>query len=376
VRSPSPAALASLSGLLLALWVAACSSGAPPEPAAPPAPLEAAGPLVVASVGPSGAASADRGPAEGLRAFDPGVPPVRQGGNLLLVESPPRAPTPEWYQSTQRKHVEGNTAFGTTRVWVGREVPVKVPLETGSMELFLLDEVRGPGSPKGLLAFYREMSGPGGCLGGSAGVCQFLAAFFDEQGEVVWSLPLNPLFSQKEGVDVPDIRYAGGVLFFNQTCLGATVGASCGVLLAVDPTTSRVLWRTPRGVSEASFLLLPDYLVTAYGTSAALNRASLLDRATGKVVSSAMMGVSHFAFAERPGGDIEADVYWKSIQTLRITGRGGPHPVLRVVSRPTPRPVASASASASAAFPFPFPLPPGLLQGLPPGLIPGGLSGP
>lgn len=366
--------------------VAACSSAPPPGPSAPPPEVASAVPSAP-SEPPAGpipspplaSASADRSPAGGLQAFDAGIPPLRRGGNLLLVESPPRSSERlARLPSRIRLQVEGSLFAGSTRFWAGPEVPVWVPLATGKTELFLLDRATGPEGQPGYFALYREIYGAGACQAGAAGVCEYLAVFFDDKGQTVWTLPLNPLFLHERDMEIQDIRYDGGVLFFNEFCQGSMPGGlprfSCGELSAVDPTAGRVLWRSARRVAENVFLPLPGYLITGYGQYGEPGRVSLLRRSTGKVLSSVLIQAAHHGFVARPDNRIEVDVFYGSFQTLGLVGLDGPRPSLKVLSPLTPRPTppsASASAASLPASPlpgFPFPLPLSAIPGLLPGL--------
>jgi outer membrane protein assembly factor BamB len=250
---------------------------------------------------------------------------------------------------------------------------VHVPLVTAEMELFLLDRVGSPGSPRGHLAFYRQMLFSGDCHPNTQHRCQFLAAFFDETGQPSWSLPLNELLSRKVDVEIQDIRYDGGVLYLNESCFGSTGGVPrslCGVLTALDPVAGRVIWRSAPLVSEGEFLVMKEHFITGFGQPGERARISLVQRSTGKVLSWLSLAAVHQSFVVRPGDEVEVQAYYQQTATLKLAGLDGPRPTLRVVSALRERPPPPSPSGTAPPSVFPFPLPPGLLQGLPGGLVP------
>jgi hypothetical protein len=363
--SPLPAArLASL-----ALSLAACSSAPPPEPA-PPLPAASAAPaLASAEAAPAASGPGERSPAGTLQPFDPGIPPLRRSGLGLVVESPPRPRTMS-NAFRGRADVEGQFYGINARYWVGADVPVHVPLVVEDQELLLLDRAEAPGGVRGHLAFYRQHFSIGSCGGGGVFRCRFLAIFFDEQGQTVWSLPLEPFLSIKQSVEIHDIRYEGGMLYVNEACFGDAPGKdtreSCGGMVAIEPATGRSIWRSSPRVSEKPFVVLKDHLVAGFSVPVDHSRISLVRRDTGKVVASQLIAAYHESFEAIAGDRIEIAASSRQTMTMALTGLGGPRPGLKVVTAlhsrpPPPAPPAFSSGTVSIPVPFPFPLPPGLV---------------
>src|SRR5262249_14090676 len=146
------------------------------------------------------------------------------------------------------------------REWGGPEVPVFVPLASGSLELFVLD--RGTED----VALYRDPYDAGSCsLSGDAN-CDYEVKVF-RCGELAASVALGPLLSRKDELEVQDIRYADGVLYFNEACQSYSrlAGGRCSSMVAVDVQSGQVLWRSEPLRSNNVFLVVGDYLVTGYG---------------------------------------------------------------------------------------------------------------
>jgi hypothetical protein len=181
-----------------------------------------------------------------------------------------------------RAHVAGSLSVDARgRAWKGGDVPSFVPKLVESMTLFLLDEADG-----GYLAFYREMYGLTTCGLNDDQNCAYEARHYDARGALRWRLPLNPLLSRPDQLEIQDIRLAGGVLYFNEACQSYSSGANgrCSSLVAVDPRAAKVLWRTEPLVSNSRFVVRGCYLVAGYGFTAERDHVFLVDRTTGKVV--------------------------------------------------------------------------------------------
>jgi outer membrane protein assembly factor BamB len=178
-----------------------------------------------------------------------------------------------------RTQTSGSLAGADNRSWEGRRKPRAIPEKVGTLELFLLDKADG-----GLLAFYRDPYGVGSCGLGDAANCAYEARFY-KQGQMEWALPFERVLSRTDHLEIQDIRYADGVLYFNEACQSYASGANgqCSSLVAVDPRAGEVLWRTNPLVSNGRFRLRGCYIVAGYGFTAEPDNVFLVERATGKV---------------------------------------------------------------------------------------------
>jgi hypothetical protein len=229
---------------------------------------------------------------------------VRKGGNLT-VEAPPRAPS-DTMASRMRTHVEGALSATSARVWVGPQVPGFVPLTDGTAELFLLDRVGDE-----FLAFYRDPYDAGSCTLAGDENCRYLARLYDLRGEVLWSLELGPLLSRKDDLEIQDIRYDDGVLFFNEACQSYSreAGGRCSALVAVDPRAAKVLWRSAPLTSNNTFALVGAWIVCGYGFTAERDFLYVVRRSDGKRVAKAPLAAAPEGIIIDDDGIVRVRVY-------------------------------------------------------------------
>jgi hypothetical protein len=131
-----------------------------------------------------------------------------------------------------------------------KEVPTNTPgfvrREYDGLDLFIADAI-----PEGWLAFYK-----GNC--GSLGdVCDYRAIFYNDDRTQRWDLNLNRYLQQERYVEIQDVRYHDGQLFFNEACAtyASEVQGQCSWLVSVDPTFQEENWRTPPMTSNNVFIL-------------------------------------------------------------------------------------------------------------------------
>jgi hypothetical protein len=286
---------------------------APPPPASvsPPAPP----PLVVA----------------GDCSYAP--PPHTRTGGDLTVSSPPPAPT-RTIPSRLRAHVEGTLSRGSARIWVGRDVPPFVLLQGGTRELFLLDQ-----GPDGFVGLYRDPYGASSCSLGAEGNCSFGAALFECSGKTRWLFLLDPFLSRKDHLEVQDMRYADGVLYFNEACQSYSREAQgqCSSLVAVDPLTKTLLWRTRPLVSNGTFLVAGRYLITGYGFTAEPDALFIVRRSDGKVMSTTSIPSAHESLALAQDGVLTVSTYSHPALRFRAEGFDGERPRLVALPRAVDR---------------------------------------
>jgi outer membrane protein assembly factor BamB len=243
-------------------------------------------------------------------------PRVRRGGDLV-VEDPPAQPT-EPPGGRLRAHTEGTLTSGSPRRWVGPPVPEHVPLVHGTLELFILDEVDG-----GHLAFYRDPYGASSCALSEDRNCAYRAELYAPDGSATWSIDLSAHLSRPTYLEIQDVRYAGGTLYFNEACQSYARQANnrCSALVALDPAAGRVLWRTRPTTSNAEFLVLDDRLIVAgYGFTDEKDEVYLIRRADGRILHRARVPSAPQAYARAAGTDPpEVDVtLYQGTQRFRI----------------------------------------------------------
>ncbi len=255
------------------------------------------------------------------------APDLRRGGSLV-VSDPPRAPSRPDFVPRMRTHVDGALSAGNERVWVGPPVPRAVELEVGGRELFLLDPVEG-----GHLAFYREPYGGKSCTLQTRANCGYLARFYGDDGDGPrWSLDLGTVMSRPSDLEVQDLRYADGVLYFNEACASYSRQAKgrCASLIAWDPATQQVLWRTKPLTSNGRFLVHGELLISGYGFTGEPDAVFLVSRATGRVLSKQRLRTAHETLAV--DGDVLSVVeYSGKTRRFRLVGLGTKRPRMQPI---------------------------------------------
>jgi hypothetical protein len=251
------------------------------------------------------------------------VPPLRQAGDLT-VEAPPRA-TEGRAGGRLRAHVDGALSKGSPRVWVGPQVPYFVPLIEGTAELFLLDRVGDE-----FMAFYRDPYGASSCGLGDDANCLYVVRLYDLEGQERWSVALHEILSRPTYLEVQDVRWAEGTLYFNEACQSYASGAKgqCSALVAYDPVARAVRWRTRPLVSNGVFLIHGDYIVCGYGFTAERDNIHVVRRSDGKIVQRLPVPKAPEHFALGADGLLEVTLYPGTLRTYALQGFDGPRPKL------------------------------------------------
>lgn len=248
-----------------------------------------------------------------------------------MVESPPRAVT-RTIPSRLRTHADGSLVANAQRVWVGPDVPSFVQLGAGTLELFLMDPVSvEPSSTKndGFLAFYRDPYGASSCQLSGNQNCAYGATLYHCSGKLLWVLSLGQFLSKPERLEVQDIRYFDGVLYFNEACQSyskESVG-KCSSIVAVDPVAKKVLWRSPPLTSNNVFLPLNRYLVSGYGFTAEPDFLFVVRRSDGAVVHRTSIPSAHDGMSIE-GDVLTASIYGQKPLRYRLEGFDGEKPKL------------------------------------------------
>ncbi|MGE0396971.1 MAG: hypothetical protein AB7T06_09655 [Kofleriaceae bacterium] len=205
-----------------------------------------------------------------------------------------------------RTHTQGVLSGANARQWAGIDVPEYIPMKRGTLELFVLDPV-GDGD---FMAFYREPYNVGSCTLGGKTNCAYQVDIY-ERGELVATVPLGPLMSRPDGLEVQDLRYSRGVLYFNEACqsYSSEQGGQCSSLVAVDPHANKVLWRTPSLVSNGRFALRGCYIVAGYGFTSEPDNVFLVDRSSGKVTQTIRVSSAPQQYALRGKDRLDITLY-------------------------------------------------------------------
>ncbi|MDX1548866.1 MAG: hypothetical protein R3247_17840 [Rhodothermales bacterium] len=155
------------------------------------------------------------------------------------------------------------------------ETPGFVPRSRGGLDLFLADPV----DDGHWLAFYK------GVCGSLGDVCRYRAVLHDRSGDVRWDVDLNAFLENDRYVEIQDVRYADGALYFNEACAtyAAEAGGQCSSLVRLDPEWRELTWRTPPLVSNNVFILHEDIVIAGYGFTAEPDALYLVDRQTGRL---------------------------------------------------------------------------------------------
>lgn len=216
-----------------------------------------------------------------------------------------------------RTHTTGPLSGTDRRDWAGTSIPDFVPQRLGTLELFILDAADG-----GHLAFYREPYGLGSCALSGATNCAYVAQFYTGSGALSWSLRIGDVMSRPDHLEVQDIRFADGVLYFNEACQSYSRDArgACSSLVAVDPKPRRVLWRTDPLVSNGRFLIRGCYVIAGYGFTAEPDAVSLVDRANGEVVQKIWVSSSPEQYSLVQPDQLQVTLYAGGVRRYALEG--------------------------------------------------------
>jgi len=256
------------------------------------------------------------------------VPPVRRSGDLT-VEAPPRTIEGR-IGGRMRAHVDGALSKGSPRTWVGPQVPYFVPLGEGTAELFLLDRVGDE-----FMAFYRDPYDASSCALSGHDNCHYFVKLYDLEGQVRWSVALHELLSAPRYLEVQDVRWADGTLYFNEACQSYASGAKgkCSALVAYDPVAKQVRWRTRPLVSNNMFVLHGDYIVCGYGFTSERDHVFVVRRRDGKIMQKLSVPTAPEHFAIAGDGALEVELYGGTRRRYALQGWDGPAPKLVLVDR-------------------------------------------
>ena len=176
-------------------------------------------------------------------------------------------------------------------LWVGPTIPSFVTPAIGHQDLELLD----PRPSGGWMALYRQTYADSGYTSKNS---TSLVKLFDAGGHEAWSVQLEPLLSRRDELEVQDAHYAEdtGALYFNEACqtYSRDAGGKCSSLVALDPVQRKILWRTPPLTSNNEFLVVGNYIVTAYGFTAERCFIRVVRRRDGAILDTHPLKAANF----------------------------------------------------------------------------------
>lgn len=248
---------------------------------------------------------------------------VRREG--ILVVDPREAMSRESVGTRFRHHTATD---GTNLRWTGIRVPSFVPLRVGRALLSILDPI-----PDGYLAFYRSLDTYSEETPSTV-AAEYAARIFDLKGKQLAAVEVHRLLAAPN-LEVQDVRYAEGVLYFNGACdlwrESHRGKAPCGELVAVDVARGRVLWRTQSFVSAGAFRLEGEYVLTGFSAAESFfggdkrDDVFLIRRRDGKLVASedAVAEDALFGFKEVPEDRLQVIFNHQTLQYERRALRNG-----------------------------------------------------
>jgi hypothetical protein len=206
------------------------------------------------------------------------------------------------------------------KLWIGVDIPAHVPLQVDKLTIDLLDSAPGGG----WVATYRQPIST--CL--TKTNCEVVVKVFDKKAETA-SVPLNTFMSRPEHLEVQDVRYADGTVYFNEACQSYSkeAGGKCSSLVAVDPIARKVLWRTANLVSNNYFLVLDKYIVAAYSFTGEKGNVRVIRRSDGKVMDA--HPIAHNFEMQTSGDRLSIEMYYTDgTANFTMTGFEGASPKL------------------------------------------------
>jgi hypothetical protein len=172
-----------------------------------------------------------------------------------------------------------NAVFQRLRMGYAGTLPPYVQPRLDGMDMMLADSTQD-----GWLALYRT---PLAEWAGSAANGGYRAVLYAGDGARKWELDLTRFLSRTDRLEIQDLRYADGKLYFNEACQSYSreAGGRCSSLLRVDVGRGTVDWRTPPLVSNNVLILHGPWVIAGYGFTAEPDFLHLIDRRTGAIVA-------------------------------------------------------------------------------------------
>jgi len=211
------------------------------------------------------------------------------------------------------------------------ELPWFVDGWIGDTELHVLERV-----PGGFLVSYRDSIRTSSiCSLDTATNCPVHVSFYDEFGDRLWTVRLDDHLSRPDHLRNVDVRLVDDALYFDEGCrsYASEAGGHCSALVALDPWSGHVLWRTRPLVSNEEMLVVGDHIVTGYGFTDEADFLYVVRRADGEVVEEVWVPkapTSMTLITEPTYGDglLEVTLYDDSVQHYTMRDWAGANPRL------------------------------------------------
>ncbi len=189
--------------------------------------------------------------------------------------------------------------------------PSFVPARLDGLELMIADATED-----GWLGFYRTPLAEAARTSTNG---RYRAILFGAGGERRWDVDLGRLLSRPDRLEIQDIRYADGRLYFNEACqsYSAEAGGRCSSLVRVDPAAAKVEWRTGPLVSNNVLLVHGPWVIAGYGFTNEPDALHVVDRETGAVLLRQPLDSAH-AYLEARGGRLYVITY-NSVYEFALT---------------------------------------------------------
>jgi hypothetical protein len=192
-------------------------------------------------------------------------------------------------------HATRNQPGLRLRVGTPEVMPLYVPARLDGLDLILSDT-----TTDGWFGLYRT---PLGEWAGTHANGRFRAILFEPGGARRWDVDLSRLLSRPDRLEIQDIRYADGKLYFNEACQSYSAEASgrCSSLVRIDPATAKVEWRTGPLVSNNVIHVHGPWVIAGYGFTREPDFLHFVDRQTGAVVLRQPLDSAHSYLEVRDG---------------------------------------------------------------------------
>ena len=106
------------------------------------------------------------------------------------------------------------------------------------------------------------------------------------------------------------------------------MGGRCSSLVAVEPLTRTVVWRTPPLVSNNVFIVHQRYLITGYGFTAEPDALFIVRRSDGKVMQRISITSAHQGLSLDAEGTLTVHLHTGGPVRFRAEGFDGERPKL------------------------------------------------
>lgn len=204
-------------------------------------------------------------------------------------------------------HNKPNGRMYRLRQSIPADLPAFVPRTLGNQNLVIADP-----TPDGWLCLYK------GPFPMDNANCSYTATLVSDMNRLTFSLDLNQFLSRPTDLEIQDIRYLDGKLFFNEACqsYSSQADGDCSALVCMNPFLPQVLWRTPNLTSNNILIMHKGVIICGYGFTAEPDYLYLVDAATGSILSATELDSAH-DYLEIQGDKLYVTTY-KSLYTFQL----------------------------------------------------------